>query len=101
MPAPVWFGCGRSPRKYAPATVPNRTNSPNRIFWLNGGDIMNAYRQQQLSAAELIEQGATAEQIAAVYGWTKTRAEPEQEPIEQPKQKRKSKLLRILFRLLK
>ena len=62
---------------------------------------MNAYRQQQLRAAELIEQGATAEQIAAVYGWTKTRAEPEPEPIEQPKQKRKSKLLRILFRLLK
>ena len=62
---------------------------------------MNEYRQQQLRAAELIEQGATAEQIAAVYGWTKTRAEPESEPIEQPKQKRKSKLLRILFRLLK
>ena len=41
---------------------------------------MNAYRQQQLRAAALIEQGATAEQIAEVYGWTKTRVEPE--PIE-------------------
>lgn len=60
---------------------------------------MNEYRQQQLRAAELIEQGATAEQVAAVYGWTKTRAEPE--PIEQHKPKRKSKLLRILCRLLK
>ena len=62
---------------------------------------MNAYRQQQLRAAELIEQGATAEQIASVYGWTKSRAAPEQ--IERPKQKpkRKSKLLRILCRLLK
>ena len=62
---------------------------------------MNAYRQQQLRAAELIEQGATAEQIAEVYGWTKTRVEPE--PIEQPKPKpkQKSKLLRILCRLLK
>jgi hypothetical protein len=60
---------------------------------------MNAYRQQQLRAAELIEQGATAEQVAAVYGWTKTRADPE--PIEQTKQKRKSKLLRMLCRLLK
>ena len=39
---------------------------------------MNAYRQQQLRAAELIEQGATAEQIAEVYGWTKSRAAPEQ-----------------------
>jgi hypothetical protein len=37
---------------------------------------MNAYRKQQLRAAELIEQGATAEQIAAVYGWI--RGEPEQ-----------------------
>lgn len=62
---------------------------------------MNAYRQQQLRAAALIEQGATAEQIAAVYGWTKSRAAPE--PIEQPKPKpkQKSKLLRILCRLLK
>ena len=39
---------------------------------------MNAYRQQQLAAARLIEQGATAEQVAAVYGWI--RGEPE--PIE-------------------
>lgn len=39
---------------------------------------MNEYRKQQLRAAELIEQGATAEQIAEVYGWT--RGEPE--PIE-------------------
>lgn len=39
---------------------------------------MNAYRQQQLKAAALIEQGATAEQVAAVYGWI--RGEPE--PIE-------------------
>ena len=39
---------------------------------------MNEYRQQQLRAAELIEQGATAEQIAEVYGWTKSRAAPEQ-----------------------
>ena len=62
-------------------------------------DTMNAYRQQQLRAAALIEQGATAEQIAEVYGWTKTHAEPE--PIEQTKPKRKSKLLRILCRLLK
>ena len=60
---------------------------------------MNAYRQQQLRAAALIEQGATAEQVAAVYGWTKTRAEPE--TIEQNEPKRKSKLLRILCRLLK
>lgn len=37
---------------------------------------MNAYRQQQLRAAHLIEQGTTAEQIAAVYGWI--RGEPEQ-----------------------
>lgn len=62
---------------------------------------MNAYRQQQLRAAELIEQGATAEQIAAVYGWTKTRAAPEQIEQLKPKPKRKSKLLRILCRLLK
>lgn len=60
---------------------------------------MNEYRLQQLRAAELIEQGATAEQIAEVYGWTKTRAEPE--PIEQHKPERKSKLLRMLCRLLK
>ena len=60
---------------------------------------MNEYRQQQLRAAELIEQGADAEQIAAVFNWTKSRAEPE--PIEQNKPKRKSKLLRILCRLLK
>lgn len=39
---------------------------------------MNEYRKQQLRAAELIEQGATAEQVAAVYGWI--RGEPE--PIE-------------------
>ena len=58
---------------------------------------MNAYRQQQLRAAELIEQGATAEQVAAVYGWTKTRADPE--PIEQPKPKRKNLFARILSRL--
>lgn len=38
---------------------------------------MNAYRQQQLRAAALIEQGATAEQVAEVFGWTE-RAEPEQ-----------------------
>lgn len=37
---------------------------------------MNAYRQQQLKAAALIEQGAAAEQVAAVYGWI--RGEPEQ-----------------------
>ena len=62
---------------------------------------MNEYRQQQLRAAELIEHGATAEQVAAVYGWTKTRAEPEPEPIEQhkPKPKRKSLFTRILSRL--
>ena len=36
---------------------------------------MNEYRQQQLRAAALIEQGATAEQIAEVYGWI--RGEPE------------------------
>ena len=36
---------------------------------------MNAYRKQQLQAAALIEQGATAEQIAEVYGWI--RGEPE------------------------
>lgn len=39
-------------------------------------DTMNAYRQQQLRAAELIESGATAEQVAEVFGWTE-RAEPE------------------------
>lgn len=37
---------------------------------------MNAYRQQQLRAAELIEQGASAEQIAAVYGWIRGKPEP-------------------------
>lgn len=58
---------------------------------------MNEYRQQQLRAAELIEQGATAEQVAAVYGWTKTRADPE--PIEQPKPKRENLFARILSRL--
>lgn len=58
---------------------------------------MNEYRKQQLQAAELIEQGATAEQVAAVYGWTKTRADPEQ--IEQHKQKRKNLFARILSRL--
>ena len=40
---------------------------------------MNEYRKQQLQAAALIEQGATAEQVAAVYGWIN---EPEPEPIE-------------------
>ncbi len=39
---------------------------------------MNEYRKQQLQAAALIEQVATAEQVAAVYGWI--RGEPE--PIE-------------------
>lgn len=39
---------------------------------------MNAYRQQQLAAAALIDSGDyTAEQIAAIYGWT-ARASPEQ-----------------------
>ena len=39
---------------------------------------MNAYRQQQLTAAALIDSGDyTAEQIAAIYGWT-ARAAPEQ-----------------------
>lgn len=38
---------------------------------------MNEYRQQQLAAAALIESGDyTAEQIAAIYGWT-ARAAPE------------------------
>lgn len=37
---------------------------------------MTTYRQQQLAAAALIEQGADAEKIAAVYGWT-SRAAPE------------------------
>ena len=37
---------------------------------------MNAYRKQQLRAAHMIEQGATAEKVAAVYGWI--RGEPEQ-----------------------
>lgn len=31
---------------------------------------MNAYRQQQLRVAALIEQGASREEIAAVLGWT-------------------------------
>ena len=61
---------------------------------------MNAYRKQQFRAAALIEQGATAEQIAAVYGWT-ARGEPEQIEQPKPKPKRKSKLIRILCRLLK
>lgn len=39
---------------------------------------MNEYRQQQLRAAALIEQGASAEQIAEVFNWTKSRAAPEQ-----------------------
>lgn len=37
---------------------------------------MNEYRKQQLRAAELIEQGATAEQVAAVYGWIRGKPEP-------------------------
>lgn len=40
---------------------------------------MDEYRFQQLRAAELIEQGASAEQVAAVYGWID---EPEPEQIE-------------------
>lgn len=36
---------------------------------------MNAYRQQQLQAARLIEQGATAEQIATIYGWIRGKPE--------------------------
>lgn len=60
---------------------------------------MNAYRQQQLRAAALIEQGATAEQVAEVYGWIRGKPEPIEQP--KPKPKRKSKLLRILRRLLK
>ena len=60
---------------------------------------MNEYRKQQLRAAELIEQGATAEQVAAVYGWIRGEPEPIKQP--KPKPKRKSKLLRILCRLLK
>ena len=36
---------------------------------------MNEYRKQQLRAAALIDQGATAEQVAVVYGWI--RGEPE------------------------
>ena len=60
---------------------------------------MNEYRKQQLRAAALIEQGATAEQVAAVYGWTKSRAAPEQ--IERPKQKRKRKRKRKLFRIIR
>lgn len=39
---------------------------------------MNAYRQKQLAAAALIESGHyTAEQIAEIYGWTKSHAAPE------------------------
>lgn len=39
---------------------------------------MNAYRQKQLAAAALIESGNyTAEQIAEIYGWTKSRTAPE------------------------
>lgn len=37
---------------------------------------MNEYRRQQLQAAALIEQGATAEQVAAVYGWIRGKPEP-------------------------
>lgn len=33
---------------------------------------MTAYRQQQLRAAALIEQDATAEQIAEVFGWVRS-----------------------------
>lgn len=68
---------------------------------------MNAYRQQQLRAAALIEQGATAEQVAEVFGWIKPkhkppeRAAPERSEPPRTKPKRKSKLLRILCRLLK
>lgn len=67
---------------------------------------MTAYRAQQLAAAALIEQGATAEQVAEVYGWT-AKPSPHIEPERsgttghKPRQKRKSKLLRILCRLLK
>lgn len=60
---------------------------------------MNEYRKQQLRAAALIEQGATAEQIAAVYGWIRGKPEPIEQP--KPKRKQKKKLLRILCRLLK
>lgn len=42
---------------------------------------MNAYRQQQLAAAALIESGADAETIAAVYGWT-AKPPPEIEPVQ-------------------
>lgn len=39
---------------------------------------MNTYRQKQLAAAALIESGSyTAEQIAEIYGWTKSRTAPE------------------------
>lgn len=48
---------------------------------------MNAYRQQQLAAAALIDSGDyTAEQVAAVYGWIKPKHKPPEraapEPIE-------------------
>lgn len=64
---------------------------------------MNTYRQQQLAAAALIESGSyTAEQIAEIYGWTKSRAAPEQSEPQRtkPKRKRKIKLFRIIRRLL-
>lgn len=69
---------------------------------------MNAYRQQQLAAAALIDSGDyTAEQVAEVFGWIKPkhkppeRAAPERSEPPRTKPKRKSKLLRILCRLLK
>lgn len=64
---------------------------------------MPNYRLMQLQAAALIESGSyTAEQIAEIYGWTKSRAAPERSKPQhtKPKRKRKRKLLRIIRRLL-
>ena len=63
---------------------------------------MNAYRQQQLAAAALIDSGDyTAEQIAEIYGWTARTVSERSEPQRtKPKRKRKRKLFRIIRRLL-
>ena len=59
---------------------------------------MNTYRQQQLTAAALIEQGADAEQVAQVVGWTKSRAAPEQIETGDLTPRRKCGIIKIIRR---
>lgn len=66
---------------------------------------MNAYRQKQLAAAALIESGHyTAEQIAELYGWTKSRAAPEQSETGDNRtltKRRKSGIIKAIRRYMK